>query len=202
MKVGFIGLGNMGSAIARNLIKAGHDLTVYNRTRSRAEALTSLGASIAETPAEAASDAQVLITMLANDAAVEDVIFGAGNSVEALPVGAVHVSMSCGRGGRCPDADGEPYPRSVCGSSRTRAGRIRLGGDRSRLVRERRTSERDHRMIHRNPIVSRRQLLTVPGTLGLLAAKERFFTRSGKDAPAGVELLTEISTGGCVHGVE
>ncbi len=50
MKVGFIGLGNMGSAMARSLIKAGHDLTVYNRTRSRAEALVSLGARIAETP--------------------------------------------------------------------------------------------------------------------------------------------------------
>src|SRR5207302_9478157 len=61
MKVGFIGLGNMGSAIARKLIKAGHDLTVYNRTRSRAEPFKSLGAKIAGTPAEAAVDAEVLI---------------------------------------------------------------------------------------------------------------------------------------------
>lgn len=61
MKVGFIGLGNMGSAIARNLIKAGHDLTVYNRTRSRAEAFASLGARIAETPAEATADAEALV---------------------------------------------------------------------------------------------------------------------------------------------
>jgi len=94
MKVGFIGLGNMGSAIARNLIKAGHDLTVYNRTRSRAEAFASLGARIAETPTEAAADAKVLITMLADDAAVEDVIFSPGNAIGALPVGAVHISMS------------------------------------------------------------------------------------------------------------
>ncbi|MCM3872155.1 MAG: NAD(P)-dependent oxidoreductase [Pyrinomonadaceae bacterium] len=101
MKVGFIGLGNMGSAIARNLIKAGHDLTVYNRTRSRAAAFASLGARVAETPAEAASDAEVLITMLADDAAVEDLIFTPGNSIfasantiEALAAGAVHVSLS------------------------------------------------------------------------------------------------------------
>ena len=94
MKVGFIGLGNMGSAIARNLIKAGHTLTVYNRTRSRAEAFASLGASIAEGPAEAAADREALITMLADDAAVEDVIFSPGNAIEALPAGAVHVSMS------------------------------------------------------------------------------------------------------------
>jgi 3-hydroxyisobutyrate dehydrogenase-like beta-hydroxyacid dehydrogenase len=94
MKVGFIGLGNMGAAIARNLIKAGHNLTAYNRTRSRAEPFASLGARIAETPSEAAADAEVLITMLADDAAVEGVIFAPGNAIEALPAGAVHISMS------------------------------------------------------------------------------------------------------------
>src|SRR5258705_8164454 len=94
MKVGFIGLGNMGSAIARNLIKAGHDLTVYNRTQSRAEPLASLGGRIAETPGEAAADTEVLITMLADDAAVEAVIFAPGNAIQALPAGAVHISMS------------------------------------------------------------------------------------------------------------
>ena len=94
MKVGFIGLGNMGSAIARSLIKAGHDLTVYNRTQSRAEPFASLGAKIAETPAEAAVDAEALITMLADDAAVEAVIFSPGNAIQALPAGAVAISMS------------------------------------------------------------------------------------------------------------
>jgi 3-hydroxyisobutyrate dehydrogenase-like beta-hydroxyacid dehydrogenase len=94
MKVGFIGLGNMGSAIARNLIKAGHSLTVYNRTRSRAEAFASLGARVAEIPAQAAADVEALITMLADNAAVEDVIFAPGNAIEALPAGAVHISMS------------------------------------------------------------------------------------------------------------
>jgi 3-hydroxyisobutyrate dehydrogenase-like beta-hydroxyacid dehydrogenase len=94
MKVGFMGLGNMGSAIAGNLIKAGHELTVYNRTRSHAEPFASLGARIAETPSEAASDAEVLITMLADDAAVEAVIFAPGNAIQALPAGAVHISMS------------------------------------------------------------------------------------------------------------
>src|SRR6266511_3205961 len=94
MKIGFIGLGNMGSAIARNLIKAGHDLAVYNRTRSRAEPFASLGTRIAETPSEAAADAEVLITMLADDAAVEAVIFSPGNAIEALPAGVVAISMS------------------------------------------------------------------------------------------------------------
>ena len=94
MKVGIIGLGNMGSSIARNLIKAGHSLSVYNRTRSRAEAFASLGASVAETPAEAASEAEALITMLADDAAVESVIYSPGNAIGALPAGTVHISMS------------------------------------------------------------------------------------------------------------
>jgi 3-hydroxyisobutyrate dehydrogenase-like beta-hydroxyacid dehydrogenase len=75
MRIGFIGLGNIGSAIARNLINAGHELKLYNRTRSRAEVLEPLGATIAETPAAAATDVEVLITMLADDHAVEQVLF-------------------------------------------------------------------------------------------------------------------------------
>src|SRR5882672_9677219 len=94
MKVGFIGMGNMGSAIARNLIKMGHTLTVYNRTRSRAEPFASLGARIAEVPSEAAADTEVLMTMLADDAAVEGLIFAPGNAIQALPAGAIHISMS------------------------------------------------------------------------------------------------------------
>jgi 3-hydroxyisobutyrate dehydrogenase-like beta-hydroxyacid dehydrogenase len=94
MKVGFIGLGNMGSPIARRLIQAGHTLTVYNRTQSRAEPFASLGAKIAGIPAEAAANAEALITMLADDAAVEAVIFSPGNIIETLSAGAVHISMS------------------------------------------------------------------------------------------------------------
>jgi len=94
MKVGFIGLGNMGAGMARNLIKAGHELIVYNRTRNRAEPLQSAGAKVAESPAEAASNAQALITMLADDRAVEAVIDEAGGVLQALPQGAVHIGMS------------------------------------------------------------------------------------------------------------
>ncbi|HKV06202.1 MAG TPA: NAD(P)-dependent oxidoreductase [Candidatus Acidoferrales bacterium] len=94
MKVGFVGLGKMGSVMARNLIKAGHKLAVYNKTRSRAEELQPLGATVARTPGEAASGAEALITMVADDRSVEDVIFGHGNVIESLPVGSVHISMS------------------------------------------------------------------------------------------------------------
>ncbi len=55
MRVGFIGLGNMGLPIARNLLKAGHELTVYNRTRSKAEALASAGAKVADSLTEASN---------------------------------------------------------------------------------------------------------------------------------------------------
>jgi 3-hydroxyisobutyrate dehydrogenase-like beta-hydroxyacid dehydrogenase len=92
MDVGFIGLGQMGSAIALNLVKAGHRVTVYNRTRAKAEALASQGAEIAESLTDACRR-PVLITMLADDSAVEAVFFGDGNGLSALGQG-VHISMS------------------------------------------------------------------------------------------------------------
>ncbi len=94
MDVAFIGLGNMGSAMARNLLKAGHQLTVYNRTRTRAEPLQPLGARIAATPSDAARAAEILITMLADDYAVEEILFAPGKALEALRPGGVHISMS------------------------------------------------------------------------------------------------------------
>jgi 3-hydroxyisobutyrate dehydrogenase-like beta-hydroxyacid dehydrogenase len=93
MEMGFIGLGGMGEPIARNLIQAGHALKVYNRTRSRAEALTAYGATVAETP-EAACTAGVVATMLADDAAVEGVVFGEHGVLAGLPRGGVHISHS------------------------------------------------------------------------------------------------------------
>ena len=94
MRVGFIGLGSMGAGMSRNLIKAGHDLVVYNRTRSRAQELRSLGAKVADTASEAAAEVEALVTMLADDRSVQDVIFEPGRAIESLPAGAVHISMS------------------------------------------------------------------------------------------------------------
>jgi 3-hydroxyisobutyrate dehydrogenase-like beta-hydroxyacid dehydrogenase len=94
MKVGFIGLGMMGSGMARNLIKAGHTLVVFNRTRSRAQELAQQGVSVAANPGEAAASAEVLITMLADDHALEDAILGPGRALQTLPAGSLHVSMS------------------------------------------------------------------------------------------------------------
>ncbi len=94
MKLGFVGLGNMGSAMARNLTKAGHAVTVYNRTRSRAENLVSLGARVASTPGEAASAADAVITMIADDRGLEEVVFAPGNILDPLPAGSIHIGMS------------------------------------------------------------------------------------------------------------
>ena len=79
MDVGFIGLGHMGTPMARNLLKAGHRLTVYNRTRSKAEARAREGAQVADRVADACKG-DALITMLADDAAVESVVFGDGGA--------------------------------------------------------------------------------------------------------------------------
>jgi 3-hydroxyisobutyrate dehydrogenase-like beta-hydroxyacid dehydrogenase len=94
MRIGFIGLGKMGSAMAHNLIEAGHELVLYNRTRSRAEEMQPLGAQVAGTPGEAASGVEILITMLADDRAVEDAILGPGQALQTLPAGAIHLGMS------------------------------------------------------------------------------------------------------------
>ncbi len=94
MTIGFVGLGKMGSGMARSLLRAGHKLTVYNRTREKTEALAKDGASVASTPAEASSNAEALFTMLADDHALDDVVFGTDGIAATLPKDAVHVSSS------------------------------------------------------------------------------------------------------------
>src|ERR1700730_4941980 len=94
MRVAFIGLGNMGAPMARNLIRAGHDVTVYNRTRAKAEPLAANGARIADSVAHAVRGCEVAVTMLADDHAVQEAVFGADGMLQALPRGAVHMSTS------------------------------------------------------------------------------------------------------------
>lgn len=94
MKIAFLGLGNMGRPIAQNLLQAGNELTVYNRTASRADALVSARARLASSPADAVRDAEYAITMLADDQAVMQVAFGESGFLQALPPGCVHLSMS------------------------------------------------------------------------------------------------------------
>ncbi len=93
MDVGLIGLGRMGAGIAKSLLRAGHRVTAYNRTRERAEALRKDGAAVAGSVADACQGDAVL-TMLADDAAVEAVVFGEGGILKALSRGRAHVSLS------------------------------------------------------------------------------------------------------------
>jgi 3-hydroxyisobutyrate dehydrogenase-like beta-hydroxyacid dehydrogenase len=93
MRIGFLGIGNMGSAIARNLIRAHHEVTVYNRSRRAAEVLGKEGAKVADTPANAGGQ-EIVISMLANDIAVEAVVLGTGGALEGMQRGALHISMS------------------------------------------------------------------------------------------------------------
>jgi len=93
MEIGFVGLGSMGEPIVRNLLKAGHQLIVYNRTRSKAGELAREGARIASTPADAAQ-AGTVFTMLADDDAVEDVVLGGEGILRGLKPGGVHDSIS------------------------------------------------------------------------------------------------------------
>jgi 3-hydroxyisobutyrate dehydrogenase-like beta-hydroxyacid dehydrogenase len=94
MKIAFLGLGKMGVPMARRLLAAGHDVTVWNRTRERADALAAQGAIVASSPAEAARSAEAVLTMLFDDAANEAVLFGPEGVIDALRPGALHIAMS------------------------------------------------------------------------------------------------------------
>jgi 3-hydroxyisobutyrate dehydrogenase-like beta-hydroxyacid dehydrogenase len=93
MRVGFIGLGHMGRGMAANLLKAGHDLTVYNRSPGKTADLEQAGAKSAASIAEAC-DADAVFTMLSNDQAVESTVYLPGGVLASLPRGAIHISSS------------------------------------------------------------------------------------------------------------
>lgn len=92
MRIGFIGLGGMGQPMAENLLKAGHQVAVWNRSPAPAEALKAKGATIHATPA-AFTDSEVLITMLADDETSRRVVIEQG-ALDALPQGAIWINMA------------------------------------------------------------------------------------------------------------
>lgn len=93
MDVGVIGLGRMGAGIARSLLRGDHRVTVFNRTKDRAEALRPFGAVVAPTLADACRG-EVILTMVADDAALENIVFGDSGILASLPRGGMHVSLS------------------------------------------------------------------------------------------------------------
>jgi 3-hydroxyisobutyrate dehydrogenase-like beta-hydroxyacid dehydrogenase len=94
MRIGFLGLGKMGAPMAHRLIEAGHELAVWNRTEGRTEPLAREGAIVAGTPAEAELGADAVITMLFDDHAHEEVLFGSNGLMEALTPATLHISCS------------------------------------------------------------------------------------------------------------
>jgi len=94
MRIGFIGLGTMGAPMARNLLEAGFEVGVHNRTRAKEEPLADAGASRAASPADAASGAEVVVTIVSDTPDVEAVLFGDGGVAEAISDDAVVVDMS------------------------------------------------------------------------------------------------------------
>ena len=96
MKIGFIGIGNMGSLMAANLVAKGYSVTAYDLMPKALEAAASAGAAIAPSPAGAASGAEVVITMLPQSSDTENALFGPEGAAGALRPGAVVIDMGTG----------------------------------------------------------------------------------------------------------
>src|SRR5215471_17834762 len=90
--IGFIGMGHMGSHMAPRLISAGYRLTVYDRTREKAQAIQ--GATVAERPEEAAAHSDLVVSIVTDDAALEEVMFGPNGGLAAMHAGSVIIDMS------------------------------------------------------------------------------------------------------------
>jgi 3-hydroxyisobutyrate dehydrogenase len=94
MKIAFIGLGTMGIGMSLNLLKAGHDVVVHNRTRQKEEEVAKEGARRAESPKEAAEGAEIIVTMVSDTPDVEEVVLGADGVIHGAPQGAIVIDMS------------------------------------------------------------------------------------------------------------
>src|SRR6266403_510661 len=92
--ISYLGLGTMGSGMASNLLKAGYQLTVWNRSTEKCEPFARKGARVADTPADAARDVDLVIYMLSNDQAVEEVVFGAKGILHGVKEGQIAMDMS------------------------------------------------------------------------------------------------------------
>lgn len=93
-QIAFIGLGKMGFPLAHHLLEAGYPLAVYNRSKEKADPLVKKGASLLNSPREALQHASIVITMVSNDAALEEIVYGPQGFGQALKEGDIHLSMS------------------------------------------------------------------------------------------------------------
>jgi len=92
--ISYLGLGTMGSGMVSNLLKAGYELTVWNRSAEKSEPFVRKGARVAGTPADAVRDVDLVVYMLSNDQAVEDVVFGANGILDGIKEGQIAIDMS------------------------------------------------------------------------------------------------------------
>ena len=199
-RVAFVGVGAMGGRMARRLLDAGHELTVWNRTASKTAPLVEAGASAAETPAEAASGAEVVITMVADEAALEAVTSGpdgiaaeAGTVAEMSTVGPAAVHRL--RGALPPETDLVDAP--VLGSiSEAEGGTLQIfvGGDEAPFERLRPLLSDLGSPVHVGPLGSgaAAKLVansTLLGTLGLLGEALALAEGVGLSREAAWEVL-------------
>src|SRR5260370_39585082 len=113
-KIGFLGLGEMGTPMATRLLRGGHELVVWNRSPERTEPLANEGAAVATSPAKAASGAELIITMLATPEALEQVLVGSEGLATALTPDQILIDMST----EGPDQDRAADARSPEGVTR------------------------------------------------------------------------------------
>ena len=93
-KIAYLGLGTMGSGMASNLLKGGYQLTVWNRSAEKCKPFARKGARVADTPADAARDVDLVMYILSNDEAVEDVVLGANGILRGIQEGQIAIDMS------------------------------------------------------------------------------------------------------------
>src|SRR6185295_12508710 len=93
-KIAYLGLGTMGGGMASNLIKAGYELTVWNRSAEKCEPFARKGARVANSPADAVRDVDLVLYSLSNDQAVDEVVFGANGILRGIKQGQIAVDMS------------------------------------------------------------------------------------------------------------
>lgn len=209
MKVAFLGLGIMGSRMSGRLLRAGFDLTVWNRTAGKAEGLKALGAKEAASPREAVSGAEVAITMLADPASVEEVAWKRG-LLEGLRPGSIYIDMttvspetSRKLGTACVERGIGFLDAPVTGSKPAAASGEQLlmvGGEASTLDHARPVlTPMSKKIVHMGP-VGAGSLMKLVNNLSMAGAMEAFFEglTLGKRGGLRGESMMEVFTSGAL----
>ena len=209
MKVAFLGLGIMGSRMSERLVRAGFDLTVWNRTPGKAEGLKALGAKEAASAGEAVSVAEMTITMLADPASVEAVAWKEG-LLERLRPGTIYVDMttvspetSRKLGAACGERGVGFLDAPVTGSKPAAASGellLMVGGEAATVERARPVlAPMSRKIVHMGP-VGTGSLMKLVNNLSMAGAMEALFEglMLGKESGLGAEAMMEVLTSGAL----